>query len=591
MPNRQMRLAPATPDSVVGALAALRAEIGLPPMFPADVLEEARSAVERTVVSDQDDGPADDRQDRRDIDLVTIDPPGSLDLDQALHVAQSGDGYIVRYAIADLGIFVEPQGALDAEVHRRGLTVYGPDTSTPLHPKLLSEGAASLLPDEDRPAALWTIGLDAQGEITSATVTRAVVRSRQRLTYAEVQAALDDGTAGESLQLLAVVGRLRQEIERARGGVSLDVPEQDVERAEDGSFTLSYRRSLPVEGWNAQISLLTGIAAATMMREAGVGVLRTLPEADERDIARLRRTARALGIDWPDAVPYAQLIPTLESHVPQHAAFLNEATTLFRGAGYVAFGHPDPDGAGPVPVPADTRHHALATEYTHATAPLRRLVDRYTTEICLALAAGDPVPDEVMSALGSLPAEMATAGRRASEFERAVVEIVEATLLEGRVGEEFDGVIVDADDERGTVMLAEPAVRATVVGSGLPLGERVRVKLVKAGVDERTVEFVLVGGGDGAGGGRAAEEPGHGASSGAEVWDTPVSLEDLAMTVEPEVAEGPGAPEGAAMPVEPRPSEKEAAVSDASEGSTVSDTPDSPEHAHDVRSREWTSAQ
>ncbi|GAB3158937.1 RNB domain-containing ribonuclease [Myceligenerans halotolerans] len=556
-----MRLAPATPDHVVGALAALRAEIGLPPMFPADVLEESRSVAERDVAPDPDGsrtGVA--RQDRRDIELVTIDPPGSLDLDQAVHVTQSGDGYIVRYAIADLGFAVEPDGALDAEVHRRGLTVYGPDTNTPLHPKLLSEGAVSLLPDEDRPAALWTIGLDSRGEITSATVVRAVVRNRERLTYAEVQAALDDGTASESLQLLADVGRLRQDLERERGGVSLDVPEQEVERVEDGSFSLEFRRNLPVEGWNAQISLLTGMAAATMMREAGVGVLRTLPEADERDIARLRRTARALEIDWPGDMPYADLIPALESRVPQHAAFLNEATTLFRGAGYVAFGHLQEDGSGTVPVPADTRHHALAADYAHVTAPLRRLVDRYTTEICLALAADEPVPDWVLSALGALPGEMAAAGHRAAQFERAVVEILEATLLEGRVGEEFDGVVVDIDDdgERGTIVLAEPAVRAMVSGPDLPLGERVRVRLALADIDAHEVEFVLVV--HGVEGGAGPEDAGEVPPAQAEpvrpaAWAAP---------------DEPAAPGEQAMPGEAPPSDPADGSTAASDSGQVS---------------------
>src|SRR5262245_33359429 len=172
-----------------------------------------------------------------------------MDLDQAVHVASSGDGYIVRYAIADLAAFVTPGTALDLEVNRRGMTVYGPDTRTPLHPPVLSEGAASLLPEVDRPAALWTIGLDAHGEITSATVARAIVRSRAQLTYGEAQSALDDGSAPESLQLLADVGRLRQARERERGGTSLDVPEQEVVQREDGTFALSFRRTLPVEGW------------------------------------------------------------------------------------------------------------------------------------------------------------------------------------------------------------------------------------------------------------------------------------------------------------------------------------------------------
>lgn len=489
VPTRQMRLAPAAPDDVSGALAALRAELGLPAMFPQDVLEEARAAARKDV--------SPGRTDRRDIEFVTIDPPGSKDLDQAVHVEQSGEGYVVHYAIADLGAFVTPGGALDAELHRRGMTVYGPDAPTPLHPKALSEGAASLLPEEDRPAVLWTVTLDARGVITSAALERVLVRSRERLTYAEVQSGLDAGTASESLQLLADVGRLRQSLEAARGGVSLEVPEQEVERREDGTFALSFRRTLPVEGWNAQISLLTGIAAGYLMRQAGVGILRTLPEADPRDLARLHRTARALGIDWPDSVPYARLVRTLESRIPEHAAFLNEATTLFRGAGYVAFGMPGPDGVV-VPLPENARHAAIAADYAHVTAPLRRLVDRYATEVCLAISAGTAVPAWVLQAMPALPAVMAETGRRASSFERECVDIVEASLLAGRLGEEFDGVVVDVDDpaeemQRGLVVLREPAVRARVVGPRLPLGDEVRVQLAEADVSARRVTFTLRG--------------------------------------------------------------------------------------------------
>ncbi|WP_425955893.1 RNB domain-containing ribonuclease [Xylanimonas sp. McL0601] len=511
MPSRHLNLASATSDEVRAALSALRAEIGLPAMFPPEVLEEARAAALRDVTRD--------RQDRRDIELVTIDPPGSMDLDQAVHVASSGDGYIVRYAIADLAAFVTPGSALDQEVNRRGTTVYGPDTRTPLHPQVLSEGAASLLPDEDRPAALWTIGLDAHGEITSATVARALVRSRARLTYGEAQSALDDGSAPEPLQLLADVGRLRQERERDRGGVSLDVPEQEVTERADGSFALSFRRTLPVEGWNAQISLLTGIAAARMMREAGVGIFRTLPPADPRDVARLHRTAVALGIDWPPDVPYSELLHRLESRKPAHAAFLNEATTLFRGAGYLAFGVPGEDGvtvrlpsraADPSGSPRSpaaergdswgdgrARHAAIAAEYAHVTAPLRRLVDRYGTEVCLAHSAGRDVPRWVADSLPGLPRTMTATGRTASSFERSCVDVVEAALLGGRIGQKFDGVVVEVEDHhgepanRGEVVLRDPAVRARVDGENLPLGQRTRVTLAEASVPERKVRFTL----------------------------------------------------------------------------------------------------
>ncbi|ANC31573.1 Ribonuclease R [Isoptericola dokdonensis DS-3] len=489
VPSRHLRLAPTAPDDVADALASLRAEVGLPAMYPAD----ARAEAERAARGDLKDF----RQDRRDVEFVTIDPPGSKDLDQAVHVATSGHGYVVRYAIADVAAFVSPGGALDTEVHRRGVTFYGPDTRSPLHPVVLSEGAASLLPGEDRPAILWTIALDTYGEISSAVVTRAVVRSRARLTYGEAQTALDSGTAPEPLVHLADVGRLRQARERDRGGVSLPVPEQEIVRRADGSFGLELRRTLPVEEWNAQISLLTGIAAAGMMREGGVGVLRTLPPAGAGDVARLHRCADALGIDWPDDVPYADLLPRIESRRASHAAFLAEATTLFRGADYVAFGVRGPGGGPRTTPPDDARHAAVGAPYAHVTAPLRRLVDRYGLEVCLALSAGRDVPEWVLEALPGLPATMRSAAGRASAFERACVDIVEAALLAHRVGRAFDAVVVEAgeprDDglRRGEVLLREPAVRARVEGAELPLGERVRVTLAEASVPERRVRFTL----------------------------------------------------------------------------------------------------
>ncbi len=109
----------------------------MPADFPADVLAEAEAAVR------EPDLPS---SDLTDLPFLTIDPPGSTDLDQAMHLERRGDGFRVRYAIADVGAFVRPGGALDAEAHRRVETLYSPDTRTPLHPPVLSEGAASLLP-------------------------------------------------------------------------------------------------------------------------------------------------------------------------------------------------------------------------------------------------------------------------------------------------------------------------------------------------------------------------------------------------------------------------------------------------------------
>ncbi|MEA2294910.1 MAG: hypothetical protein QOE86_2549 [Solirubrobacteraceae bacterium] len=444
---------------------AVRAELGVVEGFPPG--------------ADPSSSPADPtpRVDALDIGFVTIDPPGSRDLDQALHVERrDGGGFRVRYAIADLAAFMAPGGTLDAAVWARGVTYYAPDRAIPLHPPALSEGAASLLADAERPAILWTIELDAAGERTATDVRRARIRSRARLDYAGVQADLDAGRAAEPLTLLAEVGRLREALEVTRGGVSLPLPEQEVVRDAAGGWDVVYRAPLPVEGFNAQISLLTGMAAADLMLAAGTGIVRTLPPADPRAIDRLRRSAAALGVDWPRDLGYPGFIRSLDPAAPAAAALLHEATSVMRGAAYAAFS----DGHAP----EQPRHGALAEEYAHVTAPLRRLADRYALECSIAACAGVAPPPWAVEGLDRLPEAMRAADRRASALEHACVDLVEASLLAGRVGETFDAVVVD----EGQIQIASPAVRAACDGDP-PVGAAVRVRLVVADPASRTVRF------------------------------------------------------------------------------------------------------
>ncbi len=466
----------APPTTLAEAIAGLRTRLEIPADFPPEVTAAAEAAARQPRLPELD---------RTDLELLTIDPPGSKDLDQALHVAAAGTGFVVSYAIADVAAFVAAGDPVDAEARRRGLTLYAPDVRTPLHPPVLSEGAASLLPDQVRPALLWTLRLDERGELQDVDLSRALVRSRAQLTYEQAQTEIDGGSPREVLRLLVEVGRRREELERERGGVSLQIPAQEIEVDAAGRYTLTYRATLAVEGYNAQISLLTGMAAAGLMLARKIGVVRTLPAADPGALRRLRRTAQALRIPWPSDQDYPEFVRSLDPSIPAHAAMLNACTELFRGAGYTAF-----DGE----LPANTRHAALATDYAHVTAPLRRLVDRFAGEVCLALSAGQDVPDWARTALPALPELMAAAESRSKKYERAVIDLVEVSLLHDRVGTEFTGTVVDveSDGKRGVVMLADPAVQGRVRGADLPLGTEVRVRLESADWASGRVEFALV---------------------------------------------------------------------------------------------------
>lgn len=482
MPAAPLRLrGPTPPGDLATGFDAIRTELGIPRDFPPDVLAEVDEVVRR--------GPSPDTPavaDLRDVPFLTVDPSGAMDLDQALFLerAPGGKGYRFRYAIADVAAFVRPGGAIDTEARRRAVTVYLPDGNTPLHPPALSEGAASLLPDVDRQALVWTIDLDGDGAPTSVRVERAQVRSRRRLTYDDAQAGLDRGD--EPLDLLREVGRLREAAEVARGGVSLSLPDQQV--VEDGGrYRLEYRAPLPTEGWNAQLSLLAGMCAAQLMVDGGVGILRTLPPPSDDTLRTLRRRADVLGVPWPDGAVYAEVVRSLDPRVPAQAALLTSAARLFRGAGYVGF-----DGAAPAGEAG--LHAAVAAPYAHVTAPLRRLVDRFGNEVVLALGAGTTPPPWAREALDELPALMAEGRRREGSAAGMALDLVEAVVLGGCRGERVRAVVTATSKGRATVQVVDPAVVTSVADPAgvLEPGTSVELRVGPVDVARRRVDLEVM---------------------------------------------------------------------------------------------------
>lgn len=484
MTRRPVRLAPDSDGRLAAAFAALRAELKLSETFPPEVQAEAEHAIRDARLPDAD---------LLALPLITIDPAGSTDLDQAMFLQRDGDGYRAYYAIADVPAFVRPGGAIGAEARRRGQTMYAPDGRIPLHPAVISEGAASLLPGEVRGAFVWELGLDADARVVSTTVGMARVRSVRQYSYPEAQAELDGAGAPTSsatdslpelveghdtLPLLKEIGLKRILLEQERGGASLNRPEQEI-REVDGGYRLIRRSTLPVEDWNAQISLMTGMAAAQLMIGGRVGILRTMPAPDAETIDRFRRQTTALGSPWPEGQPYGDYLRTLDSADPRQLAIIHAASSLFRGAGYTAF-----DGE----VPAETEQAAVAAPYAHVTAPLRRLVDRFSLVVCEALCSGEPVPDWVRGALPTLPAIMGTSDGIASRLDRGAISAVEAAVLSTRVGEEFSATVISARDGGGVIQLAEPPVTAECDGA-LRAGAVVRVTLLQAEIETGTVRF------------------------------------------------------------------------------------------------------
>ncbi|MCY7299164.1 MAG: RNB domain-containing ribonuclease [Ilumatobacteraceae bacterium] len=446
-------------------LSAIRAQYSVPQSFPPEVLAAAETAAARRPT---------EHIDRTDWAFVTLDPATSTDLDQAFTIERAGHELILHYAIADVAWFVRAGDALDAEAWKRGATLYLPDGKAGLYPPVLAEGAASLLPDGPRPAVVFHVRVGTDGEAVLDGAERSIIHSRAKLAY-------DNVTAAQLPADFEDFARRVQAAAEERGAGTIEPPEQQVERVGHEEYQLLFRPRLPSEDRNAAMSLACNLAVAGAMFHADTGLFRVMPDPDERAVKRLRHTAHGFGMTWLAEQSLAEFSRTLDALDPKHAAFMLAERRAGGGADYQQF------IAGVIPW-----HSAMAATYAHATAPLRRLADRYVVQVALAVANGKPVPDDVAAALPLLPEPMDRADSTGSRIERAVLDLAEAVILKGHEGNSFDAVVVDDDDDGTRIQLLDLAVVAKVKAHSVEPGDRLRVKLLATDVDRRTVQFERV---------------------------------------------------------------------------------------------------
>ncbi len=472
----------ASPNAAVlldAGLAAMRAANGLASSFPGGVQAEATAAAARPLDRSG-------RVDLTDVAFATLDPASSTDLDQAFALAMDGDTFVLQYAIADVGAFVGRGSALETEAWSRASTIYLPDAKIPQYPATLSEGSASLLPDVDRPAIVMTVALGPNLVPTLRSVDRAVVRSRAKLAY-------ETATPDEVHPLLAAFAARMDESDQARGAERVQRPEQEIVHDPDapGQLRLTFRSLTASEEANSAMSLAANLALGAMFVAHGVGLFRDLDDPSRRDVAGLRRTARSLGLAWADGEPLRDLLRRLRPHVPADASFSIALRRAGGGARY-RFYRANSTGAmrseGKTGAPDGPWHAAMGAPYVHATAPLRRLADRYVLDFAVALHAGGAV-EALTEPLTRLPPVMDAIGMRASKIDRACIDLVEAVVMVGREGEAFDGVVVESDPEHAVVHLIAEGIRIRVPLAGCSPGDAVRLRLAATDPAKGTVTF------------------------------------------------------------------------------------------------------
>ena len=312
-----------------------------------------------------------------------------------------------------------------------------------------------------------------------------MVRSVERLDYEGVQCGgRRRHRRRVGCSLLKEVGERRIALKQARGGANLPMPEQEV-TMQDGTATwLGFRPPVPAEDWNAQISLLTGMAAADdhaagprrhPAHHAAAGRAATL--------ARFRRQAAALGVTGREGMPYGEFLRTLDRERP--ASTWPSSTRRRRCSAAPATRPFD----GEVPDAADARGGRRPVRPRDgAAAPARRPVRPGRVRGAVPRRRGAGVGPR---GLASLPEVMARSDRVAAAVDRACTDAVEVASLQHLVGQTFRAVVVDARKDGGLIQIAEPAILAPLTGPA-PAGSEVTARLVEADLGRRVLRFELV---------------------------------------------------------------------------------------------------
>jgi exoribonuclease R len=418
--------------------------------------------------------PHGNRRDLTKLPFVTLDPATSTDLDQAFYLEKDGDSIVLFYALADIGAFAPHNECIAQEAWKRGVTIYGIEGKIPLYPKSLSQRAASLLPDGPRPAILVTVSIAEDGTLHLLGVESIYCAIRAKLAY--------DAMHIRDYPLLEAFAERMWLNDLSRGAMRMDSPQQEIVADENapGGVRLELRSRLYSEVVNSALSLAVNIALGELLRDAEVGLFRTMDTPNEGAIRQLRRSAHAFGIEWNVNESLYDLQRRLDPTNTSHQRFLLETRRSGGRASYEVFSSKKKPW-----------HSAIAATYVHATAPMRRLADRYVLDLALLIANRKTVPESLIEIISLLPEPMQRGENRANGVDRAVIDLMEAVSLQHRIGEILDAEVVDAD--AGIVQTQEGAIRARA--TSLPRcnhGDKVKVRIEEADPAKRRVRFVGV---------------------------------------------------------------------------------------------------
>jgi ribonuclease R len=487
---------------------------GLPFEFPPEALAEAErfgSSVSAAAKRD--------REDVRDLPLVTIDGDDARDFDDAVWCEAVRGGWRLIVAIADVASYVTPGSALDQEAQHRGTSVYFPNRVLPMLPEALSNGLCSLNPNVDRLCMVCEMRVNEAGKVTRSRFYEGVMRSRARLTYTKVAAylanpnAVDDAdvhAVGAQLKDLHAVFRALYRARVARGTLEFDVPELKVRFDAEGRVaTFVEQQRNDAHRLIEECMIAANVQAARFLKKHRMPTLyRVHGQPEEDRLEQLRQFLQGFGIHLPTDrdLESKDLSAALKHVVGNEEAQLIE-TVVVRSLPQAVY---DPENIG---------HFGLALpEYAHFTSPIRRYPDLMVHRgIRHILHGGDAQSFEwsphAMSELGQ---RCSFTERRADEATRDALSWLKCEYMQDKIGEEFDAIVTSVVDfglfVRVKGLQIDGLVHVSALGADyfsrdrtgfrmvaarsgrvFKLGDHLRVRLINVIIDERKIDFELAG--------------------------------------------------------------------------------------------------